>query len=266
MFNNAFKNTMENTKSFFSNPNASQYSSKFGLGNIFGNQRYTPLNNSRLDINDTSMALVPQNSLAQSSMSNVPIDLAGLFNTSKKFGWNKNTGLTAFGKNLGKYTPWISGGVSAIQALDNFSDYNKSVDSNEGMIDDILVSAMSNPLVSSYLTSEQMNLLNQLRRGDYTTKSNFGDALQGIGSGLGDAVTAALTGAAFGGVPGAIVGGVGSLVNSGIQGLSSGTEEESAELAALYQALMDAEAQYKSMKRPNFTGLGIQQQYQNMYA
>lgn len=182
------------------------------------------------------------------------------------FDWTKGSGLKMFGKNVGKGANVVSGVVQGAQALKGISDYSKARQSNEDMLDDIIVSATSNPLLSSYLTSDQMRLVNAIRKGNYDTSSDVGDFFKGIGSGLGNAALSTLSGFVTGGVPGAIIGGVGSLANSGISGLSAGTEEESAELAALYQALMDAEAQYRSMKRPNFTGLGIQQQYQNMYA
>lgn len=181
------------------------------------------------------------------------------------FGWSKGSGLEMFGKNVGKGANIASGVLQGAQALKGVSDYNKAKQSNDDMLNDIVISAASNPLLSSYLTSDQMRLVNDIRRGNYETSSDVDDFLRGVGGGLGDIFTSAALGAA-GGIPGMVIGGLGAAANAGIRGLSSGTEEESAELAALYQALMDAEAQYKSMKRPNFTGLGIQQQYQNMYA
>lgn len=182
------------------------------------------------------------------------------------FDWSSSSGLKAFNRNLGTGANIISGIGQGVGALQGLSNYNDSLEYNEDVINDILMSVMSNPIHSSYLTSEQLALLNKLRKDNYDTSSDFSDFLGGVGSGLGNTAMSALGGFAIGGIPGAVINGVGSLVNSGIKGLSSGTEEESAELAALYQALQDAEAQYRSMKRPNFTGLGIQQQYQNMYA
>jgi hypothetical protein len=131
---------------------------------------------------------------------------------------------------------------------------------------DIRVSAMGNPLLSSYLTSDQLDLLRQIKSGTYDDNAGLDNFAEGAMSGLGDAILPTLIGGVTGGIPGAIIAGVGSLANSGIDNLSETSGENTSELQALYQALQDAEMQYKSMKRPNFTGLGIQQQYQNMYA
>ena len=129
----------------------------------------------------------------------------------------------------------------------------------------ILASAASNPLLSSYLTSDDLSLLGKLQRGNYDSNAEFGDAFSNLSNLLSGAGTGALTGAA-GGLPGILIGAIGGAINSGIDNMNSTTSQNTARLEALYQNLLDAEQQYKSMKRPNFTGLGIQQRYQNMYA
>lgn len=174
-------------------------------------------------------------------------------------------GLKMFGKNVGKGLNVASGVMQGLQAAQGIANYSKANAANEDLMSDIVASATGNPLLSSYLTSDQLRLLRQVRDGSYDTSSNAKDFLKGMGSNLGDAAMGALMGIS-GGLPGVLIGGIGGLINGGIEGLSTGTEDNYAELSALYQALMDAEAQYRSMKRPNFTGLGIQQQYQNMYA
>lgn len=181
------------------------------------------------------------------------------------FGWNKGSGVTAFGKNVGKAVPWIQGGLGAIQAAQGFSRLSDAQQDTGDATSGILRSAASNPLHGSFLSSDQMSLLNQLRRGNYENTSDFGDVLGGVGSGLGDTAMQTLMGFGMGGIPGAVVGGASGLINSGIQGATQGQQGKTAELEGLYQALMDAESQYRSMRRPNFTGLGIQRQYQNMY-
>lgn len=174
-------------------------------------------------------------------------------------------GLKLFGKNVGKGLNIASGVMQGLDAAQGIANYSKANDANNDLMSDILVSAAGNPLLSSYLTSDQLRLLHQIKHGTYDTSSDATDFLRGMGSGLGDAAMGALMGLG-GGLPGVLIGGIGGLINGGIDGLSAGAEDNYAELASLYQALMDAEAQYRSMKRPNFTGLGIQQQYQNMYA
>lgn len=189
------------------------------------------------------------------------------------YSWGKKSGLTftnpSTGKvtSLGKWGNIASGIMQGVDAAKGISDYQNIKTDNQDLMSDIQVAAMGNPLLSSYLTSDQLDLLGDIQGGRYDASNAGADTfLSGAVGGIGQAVPAALIGGLTGGIPGAIIGGVGSLVNSGIDSLSSEAGQNTAELQALYQALQDAEMQYKSMKRPNFTGLGIQQQYQNMYA
>lgn len=177
-----------------------------------------------------------------------------------------SAGLKLFGKNVGKWGNIASGAIYGANALSGYSDYQNTQDANEDLMSKIRTSAMGNPLLSSYLTSEQLDLLGDVKDGRKDTSADLSDFLNGVQGGLGDAVLPTALGLVTGGVPGAIIGGIGSLANAGIDNLSETSGQNTAELQALYQALQDAEMQYKSMKRPNFTGLGIQQQYQNMYA
>lgn len=190
----------------------------------------------------------------------------GLSMAPEGFDWSSKTGLKAFGKNIGKAAPWISGGLSVLDMASDLSDYANVQADNDKLMSQIQASAMSNPLLSSYLTSDQMNLLNQIRRGGYSDDAGLDDVLGGVVKGLPSTLLSTGIGALTGGIPGAIVGGVGGLLTSGTGALAGASSQNTAELQSLYQALQDAEAQYRSMKRPNFTGLGIQQQYQNMYA
>jgi hypothetical protein len=175
-------------------------------------------------------------------------------------------GLTLFGKNIGKGANILSGVMQGVDLAQGISSFNDAQSNSDDLLSDIRVSAMGNPLLSSYLTSDQLNLLNAIRSNRYSNSVGADEFFEGVGGGLGNAAMSALGGFAVGGLPGALIGGIGTLINSGVDNLSETTNENTAELQALYQALRDAEMQYKSMKRPNFTGLGIQQQYQNMYA
>lgn len=182
------------------------------------------------------------------------------------YGWSKGSGLKAFGKNVGKWGTVAGGVMQGVDALQGIGDYQDTLNANDDLMSKIQVSALGNPLLSSYLTQDQLNLLGDVQDGRYDTDADFGDFLKGAVGGVGNAIVPTLAGFAVGGIPGAVIGGAGSLVNSGIDNLSATSGQNTAELQALYQALQDADAQYRSMKRPNFTGLGIQQQYQNMYA
>ena len=183
---------------------------------------------------------------------------------SKFIGFNKGKGLSIGGKNVGKYVPYGVGiyqGLDALGGLSEMSDLNADADT---LTSQILTSAAGNPLISSYLTSDDLSLLGKLQRGTYDASAGVGDATSNLGNLLTGAGSGALMGLA-GGVPGAIIGGIGGLINSGIDNMNAETTNNTARLEALYQNLLNAEQQYKSMRRPNFTGLGIQQQYQNMY-
>lgn len=199
-------------------------------------------------------------------------DKAAAYIDPNAYNWTKSSGLkftnpnTGKVTNLGKWGNVASLAMHGIDAAKGISDYNEAVSNNEDLMTRIRASAMSNPLLSSYLTSDQMNMLNSIRTGSYNASDAGVDTfLQGAAGGLGDAALGAVMGIP-GGLPGIIIGAAGGLINAGIDNQSQIAGQNSAELQALYQALQDAEMQYRSMKRPNFTGLGIQQQYQNMYA
>ena len=175
------------------------------------------------------------------------------------------TGLNIGNFNVGKWSNIGTGvmqGVDALSGLSEMSDLNKDA---EDLENSILASAAGNPLLSSYLTSDELSLLGKLRRGNYDGSAGLGGATSNVGNLLSGAASGAMAGA-LGGLPGILIGGIGGLINSGIDNMNAETSNNTAQLEALYQSLLDAEQQYKAMKRPNFTGLGIQQRYQNMYA
>lgn len=186
------------------------------------------------------------------------------FNFKNIANFDKGKGLSIGGKNIGKYIPYGVGiyqGLDALGGLSEMSDLNADADT---LTSQILTSAAGNPLISNYLTSDDLSLLGKLQRGSYDASADLGDATSNLGNLLTGAGSGALMGLA-GGVPGAIVGGIGGLINSGIDNMNAETTNNTARLEALYQNLLNAEQQYKSMRRPNFNGLGIQQRYQNMY-
>lgn len=191
---------------------------------------------------------------------------AGLADLKNNFGWNSATGAKVFGKDLGGWKgigTWGTGlyhGAKAIGNANEIADYK--TEAND-LISDILRSSASNPLTNQFLTSDQTAMLNKLKRGTYDTDSNFTDF--DLMSLLGGAGKGALSGGLIAGIPGAIIGGLGGGLNANLERQGQDQQNINAQLEGLYQALVDAEAQYNSMRRPNFTGLGIQSKYQNMY-
>ena len=172
-------------------------------------------------------------------------------------GWDKKSGLSIRNKNIGISAPVFQAGVSGIQALQGLSDIsNANIDYNT-LKSDILSEAMSNPLASYDLTTEQNKLLYDLKKGRDTTTADMNDVLNGIGSDLPNTALQALMGGLIGGIPGAIVGGVGNLVNSGITGYSQGQQKQFSQLQNLYNTLMQSGNNYRSMLRPNLSRLGI---------
>lgn len=175
------------------------------------------------------------------------------------------TGLNIGNFNVGKWSNIANGvmqGVDAVGGLSKMSDLNKDAAT---LTNQILASASGNPLLHSYLTSDDLTLLGKLQRGNFDASGDLGDAMSNVGNLLSGAASGAMSGA-LGGLPGILIGGIGGLINSGIDNMNSATTNNTARLEALYQNLLNAEQQYKSMRRPNFTGLGVQQRYQNMYA
>lgn len=178
--------------------------------------------------------------------------------------WNKGSGIQA--GNIGKMANWGAGISEGVQALGNLSDISKSNSNLDDLEGRILNAYGSNPLANDMLTSEQLSQIRNLQRG-YDTESTpeFGDAISGIGNNLGSILTNTLISGAVGGIPGAVISALGGLVNSGMQGYNQAQDARASELEGLYNSLLDAESQYKSMRRPTMAGLPLQQRYIDMY-
>ena len=138
-----------------------------------------------------------------------------------------------------------------------------NVDKDTGDIkSEILASAISKPLASQYLTQDEISLLKKIKRGNYNPEgTDFGSQMSATGLG---ALKGGLTGLVAGGVPGAALGALGGAFKSGSEARANAKAQANERLEALLQSLNDASAQYKSMRRPNFTGLGIQGRLQDM--
>lgn len=184
------------------------------------------------------------------------------FNLAKM--WNKKQGVTPLG--IGKFANIGSGITQGIQGIQNLSNLGQSTSDYNDLQGDILAAYSSNPLASSYLSPDQMRMIRQIRRGNLpeNTTATQG-AFNEIINNLGNTLTSAGIGLATGGIPGALIGSIGGLVNSGLSGANKAKQSNISQLDALYQSLVDAQAQYNAMKRPNMTGLGLQQRYQQLY-
>lgn len=186
---------------------------------------------------------VPANSVLGSTPGAAPPEM---------FGWNKGTGLQLMGKNVGKYVPYIAGGISALQAAGGLNDLTENRATTDDLVNQILTSAGSNPYSNLDLTSDQQRLLRSLKRDGDAADADLGDLdllniLKGAGIG-------ALTGAA-GGVPGVIVGAVGGGITSGLDSMNSAQVRNQAELEALLEALTMSEMNYKNTLRQRAYGM-----------
>lgn len=178
-------------------------------------------------------------------------------------GWSPKRGLSLLGGDVGKL---YAGGRVLADTFGTLQNYSRmtNIDKDTGDIkSEILASAASNPLASQYLTQDEISLLNKIKRGNYNPEgTGFGSQMGAAGMG---ALKGGLTGLVAGGTPGAVLGALGGAFKSGSEARTNAKSQSNERLEALLQSLNDASAQYKSMRRPNFTGLGIQGRYQNMY-
>ena len=176
------------------------------------------------------------------------------------------------GKTLGsvanKAVTYAPAAIEGFKALGNLSDYDGASDAVDDYVSKINALASGTPMLDSYLTADQLSQLRKLQRGSYDTDFDMSDAfsdplslLKGAGQGALTGLPALLTGNP---IP-LLIGAGGGAINAGIQNATQGYEDNLATLEELYNALQHASQDYKSMRRPNFQGLGIQQRYQDMY-
>jgi hypothetical protein len=178
-------------------------------------------------------------------------------------GWNSKTGMSLLGGNVGNL---YTGGKALADTFGALQNYNRmaNLDKETGDIkSEILASAASNPLASQYLTQDELSTLNKIKRGSYNPEgTDFGSQMGAAGMG---ALKGGLSGLLMGGGIGGALGAIGGAVKSGSEARNNAKAQSNTRLESLLQSLNDASAQYKSMRRPNFTGLGIQGRFQDMY-
>lgn len=178
-------------------------------------------------------------------------------------GWDTKKGVSLLGGNVGSL---YTGGKALADTFGTLQNYNRmtNLDKETGDIkSEILANAASNPLASQYLTQDEISLLNKVKRGSYNPEgTDFASQMGATGMG---ALKGGLTGLVAGGAPGAVLGALGGAFKSGSEARNNAKSQANERLEALLQSLNDASAQYKSIRRPNFTGLGIQGRFQDMY-
>ena len=163
-----------------------------------------------------------------------------------QFDYDTKTGLKGWGRNLGNY--WTLGqmalqGYGALQDLQNAGDYR---DRSEDLMSDVVSASYNSPTIQYDLAPDQMETLRQLRDGDYETGTDLGDL--DLLSVLGD-VGMGVLGGIPGGIGGMVLGGLGGLGTSLASNYSNAQSRQTAELEALYQAVLESEKQHNDLRK-----------------
>ena len=183
--------------------------------------------------------------------------LKGFYNkaTNPQFDWNKKEGLTGWDKPLGKYVTAGTALYNGYKAAEALQDLSNSGDSTDELMAKISAASHNSPTIQYDLSSDQLDLLRDVRGGDYDTGISLQD-VDLLGA-LGDAGMGVVMGAS-GGIPGMILGGLGGLTNSVLGDLNNTADARNTELEGLYQAILDSEQQYKqSRKQKAYARLGM---------
>lgn len=163
-----------------------------------------------------------------------------------QFDYDAKTGLKGWGRSLGTY--WNLGhlalqGYGAVQDLQNAGDYR---DRSKDLMSDIVAASYNSPTIQYDLAPDQLETLRKLRDGDYETDTGLGDLdLLGI---LGD-VGMGVLGGIPGGIGGMVLGGLGGLGTSLANDYSNTQSRQTAELEALYQAVLESEKQHNDLRK-----------------
>lgn len=163
-----------------------------------------------------------------------------------QFSWNRTSGIQGWGKNLGKGFNVANTLYQGYNAAKGLQDWSEAKDMTSETISDLIAASYNDPMIQYNLNADQMDLLRQLRRGTYDSDASLDDVdLLGV---LGGAVKGGVMGLA-GGVPGAIIGAIGGGGNALISDLNQAQDLTNSELDALYQAVLESEAQYNTIKK-----------------
>lgn len=165
-----------------------------------------------------------------------------------QFDLNDQYQLQGWGKNIGKATTVANALYQGYNAAQGLGDLADARDAGQDLTSDIINASYDNPMLSYDLSSEQMDLLRQLRRGTYDDSVGIDDV--DLAGTLGGAVKGGLTGfLTGGGIPGAIVGAIGGGANSVIDDLGQARDISNAELESLLQAMEASKQQQNAMKK-----------------
>lgn len=190
--------------------------------------------------------------------------LASMFNNSSPLK-SKLSKLPGMLDKASKAAPFLIQGYQAVSNLDKYGD---TTDDLERMMASIGNSASSNPLATSYLTNDQMSQLRKLKYDDYEADGfNLGDAFSDKANLLKGAGSGAMMGLPFlFSNPYVMLATAGlGAINAGIENAGNERAKEMSQLEGLYNTLQMADQDYRSMRRPPISGLGVQSRYQNMY-
>lgn len=160
--------------------------------------------------------------------------------------YNTKTGLKGWDRNLGSY--WTAAqlalqGYGAVQDLQNAGD---SRERSEDLISDIVAASYNSPTIQYDLAPDQLETLRKLRDGDYETDTDLGDL--DLLSVLGD-VGMGVLGGIPGGIGGMVLGGLGGLGTSLANDYANAQGRQTAELEALYQAVLESEKQHNDLRK-----------------
>ena len=166
--------------------------------------------------------------------------------TAPELDYTKGSGLQAYGKNIGKAINWANALYQGYNAAQGLGDIGEANELSDDLMADIISSSYNSPTIQYDLSPEQLDILREVRSGNYDNSADLSDIdLLGV---LGDTGMGVLTGIG-GGVPGMIIGGIGGLANSVIGDLGSAKDRSNAELEALYSAVLASEQQHNALKR-----------------
>lgn len=176
-------------------------------------------------------------------------NLKGTFGkfANPQFNWTKGGGLQGWGRNLGGLATGLNAGMDALSAAQGITDISEVNDTSEDIMSDIIAAAANSPTIQYDLNANQLKMLRDVQRGTYDVGGGLSDV--NFLSALTGALPDALMGLMYGGIPGAVIGGLGNAVNSGIGDVLGASQQNNAELEALYQAVLESEQQHKNARK-----------------
>ena len=176
--------------------------------------------------------------------------------SSPELDWNKQSGVQAYGKNIGKFVNWANAIYQGHNLAEGFQENADARDKGAELVSDIISSSYNSPTIQYDLTPDQLNLLRTLRRDGYEDDSIDVSNVDVLGA-LGDAAMGGLTGIA-GGIPGMVIGALGGGLNSVVDDFGNAKNITNSELESLYNAIVASEQQNNALKKQRaYASLGM---------